>query len=92
MIAQRETREGGGIRKDSNVIKVSVSMPEELTEAVRARAGADGFSRYVTEAVREQVRLDLLDELSADLETEFGPIPEGIRQQTRRTWPNYRHG
>lgn len=69
--------------------KVSVSMPEELTKAVRARTGAGGFSRYVTDAVQEQVRLDLLDELSAELEAEFGPIPEEIRQQTRREWPDY---
>jgi hypothetical protein len=64
-------------------------MPEELAEAVRSRTGPGGFSRYVTDAVQEQVRLDLLDDLSAELEAEFGPIPEEIRQQTRRTWPNY---
>lgn len=74
---------GGKVRK------VSVSMPEELAEAVRARTGAGGFSRYVADAVQEQVRLDLLDDLSAELEAEFGPIPEEIREQTRRTWPNY---
>ena len=71
------------------VRKVSVSMPEELAEAVRVRAGAGGFSRYVTDAVAEQVRLDLLDDLSAELEDEFGPIPDEIREQTRQTWPNY---
>ncbi|MGI9006447.1 MAG: hypothetical protein ACR2FU_09660 [Streptosporangiaceae bacterium] len=75
---------GGKVRK------VSVSMPEELADAVRARTGAGGFSRYVADAVQEQVRLDLLDELSAELEAEFGPIPEDVRDQTRRTWPNCR--
>lgn len=74
------------------VKKVSVSMPEELAQAVRARTGAGGFSRYVTEAVQEQVRLDLLDDLSAELEAEFGPIPPEIRQQTRRTWPDHQEG
>lgn len=74
---------GGKVRK------VSVSMPAELAEAVRARTGAGGFSRYVTAAVQEQVRLDLLDDLSAELEAEFGPIPDEIRQKTRQTWPNY---
>jgi Arc/MetJ-type ribon-helix-helix transcriptional regulator len=75
---------GGKVRK------VSVSMPEELTETVRSRTGAGGFSRYVADAVQERVRQDLLDELTAELLTEFGPVPEEIRQQTRRTWPNYR--
>jgi hypothetical protein len=81
--------EESGRLHGGKVRKVSVSMPEELTEAVRARTGAGGFSRYVTDAVQEQMRLDLLDDLSAELEAEFGPIPEEIREQTRRTWPNY---
>jgi len=81
---------GAGSRLHAGKVrKVSVSMPEELAEAVRARTGAGGFSRYVTDAVQEQIRLDLLDDLSAELEAEFGPIPEEIREQTRRTWPNY---
>jgi hypothetical protein len=83
LVDQSARLHGGKVRK------VSVSMPEELAEAVRARTGAGGFSRYVTEAVQEQVRLDLLDDLSAELEAQFGPIPDEIRQQTRRTWPNY---
>jgi hypothetical protein len=81
--------EEGGRLHGGKVRKVSVSMPAELADAVRARIGAGGFSRYVTEAVQEQMRLDLLDDLSAELEAEFGPIPEEIREQTRRTWPNY---
>ena len=69
---------GGKVRK------VSVSMPEELAEAVRARTGSGGFSRYVTDAVQEQIRLDLLDELSAQLQAEFGPFDEvGVRQAMR---------
>ncbi len=69
------------------VKKVSVSMPEELADAVRARTGAGGFSRYVTEAVSREVRHDLLGELIAELEAEFGPVPADVREQTRREWP-----
>ena len=76
--------EGGGRVHGSRVKKVSVSMPEELAEAVRARTGSGGFSRYVTDAVQEQIRLDLLDELSAQLQAEFGPFDEvGVRQAMR---------
>jgi hypothetical protein len=70
------------------VKKVSVSMPEELADAVRARTGAGGFSRYVTEAVSEELRHDLLGDLIAELEAEYGPIPPEIREQTRREWPD----
>ena len=68
------------------VQKVSVSMPAELAEAVRARTGSGGFSRYVTEAVQEQVRLDLLDDLSAQLQAEFGPFDEEAVQRAMRLW------
>jgi chloramphenicol 3-O-phosphotransferase len=74
---------GGKVRK------VSVSMPEELAEAVRTRAGAGGFSRYVTDAVHEQVRLDLLDDLSTELQAEFGPFDEYQVKQAMKLWPDY---
>jgi hypothetical protein len=74
---------------ESKVRKVSVSMPEELADAVRARTGAGGFSRYVTDAVEEQVRLDLLDDLVAEFEAEYGPIPEELVREAMREWPDY---
>jgi hypothetical protein len=74
---------------ESKVRKVSVSMPEKLAEAVRARTGAGGFSRYVSEAVEREIKHDLLGELLDELEAEYGPVPPEIREQTRRMWPNY---
>jgi hypothetical protein len=76
-------------RLHGKVRKVSVSMPEELADAVRARTGAGGFSRYVTDALQEQVRLDLLDDLAADFEAEYGPVDEKLVEQARRAWPDY---
>jgi hypothetical protein len=73
----------------SKVRKVSVSMPEELAEAVRARTGAGGFSRYVTELLEREIRRERLGELLDELEAEYGPVPPEIREQTRREWPNY---
>jgi predicted nucleic acid-binding protein len=61
-------------------------MPEELAEAVRARTGSGGFSRYVTDAVEERVRLNLLDELSEQLQAEFGPFDEEGVRQAMRLW------
>jgi hypothetical protein len=71
------------------VEKVSVSLPSELIEAIRARTGAGGFSRYVTAAVQERVRLDLLDELSAVLEAEYGPVDEAGVREAMAEWPDY---
>jgi hypothetical protein len=74
---------------ESRVRKVSVSMPEELADAVRARTGAGGFSRYVSEVVEREIRHERLGELLDELEAEYGPVPPEIREQTRREWPNY---
>jgi hypothetical protein len=73
---------------ESKVQKVSVSMPEELAKAVRAKAGAGGFSRYVTDAVQEQIRLDLLDELIDEFEAKYGPVDEELVEQAMRKWPD----
>jgi hypothetical protein len=78
----------GGLHR-SKVRKVSVSMPEDLAEAVRARTGAGGFSRYVSEAVEREIRHDMLGELIEELEAEYGPVPPEVREQTRREWPDY---
>jgi hypothetical protein len=71
------------------VKKVSVSMPEDLAEAVRARTGAGGFSRYVTEAVEREIRHDMLGELIEELEAEYGPVPQELLDEARREWPDF---
>jgi hypothetical protein len=81
--------EDSGRLHSGKVRKVSVSMPEELAEAVRTRTGAGGFSRYVTEAVEREIRHDLLGDLIGELEAEYGPVPPEVREQTRREWPDY---
>jgi Arc/MetJ-type ribon-helix-helix transcriptional regulator len=73
----------------SKVQKISVSMPTDLADLVRSRTGAGGFSRYVTEAVQEQIRLDLLADLSAELEAEYGPVDEDQVNQAMREWPDF---
>ena len=33
--------------------------------------------------------MDLLADLAAELEEEYGPVPPDVRAQTRREWPGY---
>jgi hypothetical protein len=70
------------------VRKVSVSMPEELAEAVRARTGAGGFSRYVTEAVDRELRRDLFGDLVEELEAMYGPVSQELLDEAAREWPD----
>jgi Arc/MetJ-type ribon-helix-helix transcriptional regulator len=86
---QIEIDAGPGSRLHGRVRKVSVSMPEELADSVRARTGAGGFSGYVTDAVAERLRLELLDEVLAELEAEYGPVPEQMVEEAMREWPDY---
>jgi hypothetical protein len=82
-----EIRSGPAPGFHGKVEKVSVSMPADLTAAVRHRAGTGGFSRYVTEAVQGRVKHDLLGDLLNELEAEHGEVHAGIRDETRRIWP-----
>jgi hypothetical protein len=48
-------------------IKVTVSMSDELVSRVTDYAGAAMFDRYVVAAVEQRLRLDQLDDPSADM-------------------------
>ena len=60
-----------------------------LVSDENARPGDYEHAAQDSGTAHEQARLNLLDDLSAELEAEFGPISDEIRQQTRQTWPNY---
>ncbi len=56
--------------------KYTVTLPEELAEAIRTKVGAGEFSRYVTQAVERQAERDRLGELVDWWEKEYGEITE----------------
>lgn len=56
--------------------KYTVTLPEELAEAIRADVGAGGFSRYVTQAIEHQRERDRLSEAVEWWESEYGTITE----------------
>jgi hypothetical protein len=74
---------GGKVRK------VSVSMPEELAEAVRTRTGSGGFSRYVTDLLDRELKHELLGELIDEFEARNGPISEELLEEAAREWPDH---
>jgi hypothetical protein len=69
------------------VSKVSVSMPEDLTATVRQRVGAGAFSRYVTEATSERLRLEMLGEYLDELDAKHGPVPQELLDWAGQQWP-----
>jgi hypothetical protein len=56
--------------------KYTVTLPEELAEAIRAEVGPGAFSRYVTHAIERQREQDRLGEAVAWWEKEYGEITE----------------
>lgn len=54
--------------------KVTVTIPEELLEEIRAEAADRGLSAYVAEALRFKRDRDRLQELVDWLQEEHGPV------------------
>lgn len=54
--------------------KYSISLPEDLAEAVRTHVGPGGFSAYVAEALQERVAMDKLREIVTDFEDNHDPL------------------
>ncbi len=59
--------------------KVTVTIPEDLLEDIRAEVADRGMSAYVTEALRLKRDRDRLRELVDWLEEEHGPVTENER-------------
>ncbi|MEW2519228.1 CopG family transcriptional regulator [Actinacidiphila alni] len=63
--------------------KYSITMPQDIAEAARARGGPSGLSSYVAAAVARQIERDNLNELIAVAEAEHGPVSEEEIQALR---------
>lgn len=79
--------------------KYTVTLPEELAEAIRAEVGTGGFSRYVTQAIERQHKRDRLREAVDWWESEYGEVTESEmieaaaeRREIERTHAELAHG
>jgi post-segregation antitoxin (ccd killing protein) len=54
----------------------SVSLQAETLEAIRTRAGKQGVSAYIEEAVQRQLQREAIDEYIAGAEAEHGPVDQ----------------
>ncbi|MGW7457105.1 CopG family transcriptional regulator [Streptomyces sp. NPDC054797] len=59
--------------------KVTVTIPEDLLDEIRAEAAERGLSAYVAEALRFKRDRDRLRELVDWLQEEHGPVDEDER-------------
>jgi Arc/MetJ-type ribon-helix-helix transcriptional regulator len=71
-------------------VKVSVTLDEKRVAEIKALVGEGGFSRYVDEALMLRLQHDGILQFFAELDEEFGPVPDDIQEQVRKEsekWP-----
>jgi hypothetical protein len=52
--------------------KISVTVEEDLVNALQGRVGSRGVSRFVSRAIRHELEREELGDLLADLEAQLG--------------------
>jgi len=67
--------------------KLSVTVPSEVAEEIRARAGRGNVSAYVTQALLRQLEHDRLGDLVAGLEAVYGSVTDEELAAARAEWP-----
>jgi anti-sigma factor ChrR (cupin superfamily) len=60
--------------------KITITVPEELVESIKARVDSRGVSGYIAAAAAHQDAMDRLRELTERLEAEHGPVSEDEQQ------------
>lgn len=72
--------------------KVSVTLDPKVAAELREVAGPRGVSSFVNEAVRQQLQARRVQKLLAEMDDEFGPVPEDVvREIEAVAWPSM-HG
>lgn len=81
--AQRAHRIAGAARAYK---KVSVTLPADLLDEIRAEVGPGNLSRYVAETLEEKRRQAALSEFLAHHERMYGLIPDEAVQEVFDEW------
>lgn len=68
--------------------KLSATVPKGLSAQIRERAGRGNVSAYVTQALLRQLEHDRLGDLVAELDQQYGPVPEEEIAAARSEWPS----
>jgi len=64
--------------------KVSITLDAELLQQARVHGATGGLSATVNEALRVYLQGLRVDALLADMEQEFGAVPEEMLEQARQ--------
>ena len=71
-----------------STIKVSTTLDAASVAEAKARVGERGFSRFLNEALAMRLQRVRLEELLAEMDEEFGPVPEEVLRRIEvEEWP-----
>ena len=70
------------------VRKWSVSVEEDLAARVEEHVGDRGLSGFVARAVEHELERDALSDYLDELDTDHGPLPEGLIEHYDSLWPS----
>jgi hypothetical protein len=67
--------------------KLSVSVPNDLAEAVRRRVGPRGLSGFVARAIAHELEREQLGAFLDELSRKNGPVSAAALASARKVWP-----
>lgn len=71
-----------------STVKVSATLDAQNVAEAKARVGERRFSRFLDESLAIRLQWARLVDLEAELEAEFGPIPDESRRRIEAMeWP-----
>jgi hypothetical protein len=66
--------------------KVSITLDPAIVAEARRMAGDGGLSAFVNDVLRWHLQNLRLRKYLAELDDEFGPVPEELREEAKREW------
>lgn len=66
--------------------KVSVTLDADLVAEIKSEVGERGFSAYLNDSIRRRRQYERLRRLLREMDEEFGPVPDDVKQQVAREW------
>jgi Arc/MetJ family transcription regulator len=66
--------------------KVSITLDPAIAAEARRMAGDSGLSAFVNDVLRWHLQNLRLRKYLAELDEEFGPVPEELREEAKREW------
>lgn len=67
--------------------RITITVPDDVLSGVKSavdRGAAASVSAFFSEAARAATPKDTLEQLAADMEAEFGPVPPEIQEWADR--------